>query len=118
MSFRDPLKASAYQKKWASDNPEKMAEAQRRYRDAGHKKKHSLRKKYGLTVDQFNWMLVEQDGKCLICEKDISKRPCVDHNHSTGKVRGLLCYYCNVRLEALEKPGWLDAAQKYLSLCR
>jgi len=115
MPYADPRKGVENSKRWNAEHPEQCAEAQRRYRDAGHKKKHELKKRYGLTVDQFNWMLVEQGGKCAICEKDISKRPCVDHSHITGKVRRLLCCYCNVRLEAIENPGWLEAAQKYLN---
>lgn len=41
---------------------------------------------------------ISQDNKCAICKRDESefkKRLCIDHNHKTGKVRALLCYYCN-----------------------
>lgn len=56
--------------------------------------------KYGLTVEQYDEMLIKQDRKCAICGEsgDESKphRPLyVDHNHETGKVRGLLCQRCN-----------------------
>jgi hypothetical protein len=61
-------------------------------------------KKYGLTVDSFNEMLRKQDGKCAICKTDKPggryKVFMVDHCHETGKVRGLLCHICNVRLAA------------------
>ena len=58
-------------------------------------------KKYGLTEDQYYQMLEDQDGVCLICGKapDLDStrntRLCVDHDHTTGKVRGLLCNTCN-----------------------
>lgn len=60
-----------------------------------------LRRKYGITFKKFSNMLVAQDGKCAICRRQFyeqqgtKRRPQVDHNHKTGKVRGLLCYYCN-----------------------
>jgi hypothetical protein len=40
-------------------------------------------------------MLINQNNKCVICKCDISKHPCVDHDHETGKIRGLLCLNCN-----------------------
>lgn len=56
-----------------------------------------LRKKYGITFKKFSDMLVAQDGKCAICRRPFGekRRPNVDHNHKTGKVRGILCYRCN-----------------------
>lgn len=55
---------------------------------------------YGLTLDKYNRMLLEQNGGCAICgEKQNSKhskRLFVDHNHTTRKVRGLLCHLCNI----------------------
>lgn len=57
-------------------------------------------------------MLLSQDGKCLICKKEKNKL-CVDHNHDTGKIRGLLCVKCNSNL------GWhecyLKEINKYLN---
>ena len=67
---------------------------------AHRSRKHNL-KKYGLTVEDYDRMLKEQNGKCLIC---LSEEACrtyasyslfVDHCHETGKVRGLLCHHCN-----------------------
>jgi hypothetical protein len=54
----------------------------------------NLRHKYGITVDEYNKMLEDQDGKCRICNTPLEK-PMVDHNHETGEVRGLLCGNCN-----------------------
>ena len=65
-------------------------------------RKHNLPKKYGITTAQFAEKLLEQGGKCACClaqfEFDGSKnnRPCVDHNHGTKEVRGLLCGRCNL----------------------
>ena len=59
-------------------------------------------------------MLVNQEGKCAICLRPM-KQPCLDHNHTTGKVRELLCVRCNVGLGYLEKdPSWLKGAFRFL----
>ena len=57
-----------------------------------------LKKKYGITMDEFDAMLEEQNGCCMICGRHNTtqdNRFCVDHCHKSGKVRGLLCYPCN-----------------------
>jgi len=57
-----------------------------------------LRKRYGITLDEYNAVLAEQGYKCSICGRPSSmfaKRLHVDHNHATGGIRGLLCYGCN-----------------------
>ena len=73
-----------------------------RLRDANklHQRKGALRK-YGLTLDQYNALLSSQDGKCAICGSTNSGRMsdkhfCVDHDHQTGQIRGLLCHCCNL----------------------
>ena len=62
--------------------------------------------KYGITPNQFYDTLAEQNNKCAICNRDMNdygKIFCVDHNHTTGKVRGLLCDPCNYGLGFYEK---------------
>lgn len=52
-----------------------------------------------LTVDDYDLLLKRQGGVCAICGKPPKKtRLAVDHDHKTGKVRGLLCFYCNFRI--------------------
>lgn len=63
-------------------------------------------KKFGLTEEQYDQMLVQQNGVCKICERPSRgrcSRLAVDHDHKTGKIRGLLCMVCNTRLGFLEK---------------
>jgi hypothetical protein len=53
---------------------------------------------YGITIKEYERMLVEQDHSCYTCgshESNLEKRLHVDHEHSTGRVRGLLCDRCN-----------------------
>jgi DNA-directed RNA polymerase subunit RPC12/RpoP len=63
------------------------------------KKLHNRKRvlgKYGLTVEQYNHMLIAQGNKCAICGSSFEKvRKGVDHNHKTKKVREILCLRCN-----------------------
>ena len=57
-----------------------------------------LKKLYGLSVKEYDELYAEAEGKCQCCgikEKELNKRLAVDHCHSSGKVRGLLCGKCN-----------------------
>lgn len=54
--------------------------------------------KFGITLEEYEIMLAKQEGKCCICkqhESSFQERLAVDHCHTTGKVRGLLCALCN-----------------------
>jgi hypothetical protein len=73
--------------------------------------------KYGITADDFKQMFETQQGKCAICnEEPKTKRGLhVDHDHETGKVRGLLCHGCNVALGSFkEDVTLLNKAIEYL----
>jgi hypothetical protein len=59
----------------------------------GDRREYHLRHRYGIGVADVERMLEAQDGKCLICEKPEPEH--VDHDHGTGKVRGILCFNCN-----------------------
>lgn len=57
--------------------------------------KHSnLKAAFGITIDQYESMQRQQDGRCAICRKQTTPL-CVDHNHANNNVRGLLCHSCN-----------------------
>ena len=69
-----------------------------------YKKSYSRLKRYGLTAEQFDRMVASQQNRCAICRKEfILTIPAVDHDHKTGKVRGLLCSKCNLALGHLEE---------------
>ena len=65
-----------------------------------HIRKAQRIKKFGITLEEFNSILTQQDGKCAICgysdRSDKNFFPVVDHDHLSGKVRGLLCMNCNM----------------------
>ncbi len=82
----------------------------------------NLQRKYGITIDDYNRMLTEQDGKCGICGREETRiangkgtRLSVDHCHQTNKVRGLLCFACNSTLGKYDdKIDFLKAMINYL----
>jgi len=74
-----------------------------------------LQRRYGITEQAYALMEAEQQGLCRICGKKDSKRLSVDHNHTTGKIRGLLCRRCNSALGLLgESPERCLQAATYL----
>jgi len=76
-------------------------------------------REFGLTIEDYSNMAKDQDGKCAICGSAIGdsagRRLYVDHNHSTGKVRGLLCSSCNFGIGNFkDSVELLRSAIKYL----
>jgi hypothetical protein len=72
---------------------------------------------YGITMADFEQMLLDQQGQCDICKRQLGtgRSTHVDHDHATGKVRGLLCNACNAVLGyARDLPATLLAAAEYL----
>jgi Recombination endonuclease VII len=59
---------------------------------------YELKKAYGITQNDYNEMLIAQKGVCKICSIQKEETLHVDHNHTTGKIRGLLCNRCNMSL--------------------
>jgi hypothetical protein len=75
-----------------------------------------LKHKYGLTTEQFNELLHQQNHACGICERPFHRTPHIDHCHVTGLVRGLLCHTCNVGLGHFDdNPALLVKAARYLA---
>ena len=78
--------------------------------------KSYLERTYGITDDQFCRMVVDQRGLCAICHLEPSERGLVvDHDHDTGRVRGLLCDRCNRALGGFrDNPVLVERALDYL----
>ena len=79
-------------------------------------KRRNMIRQYGIEPEDYDSLLVQQNGKCAICEKPPGRGSLqIDHCHSTGMVRGLLCGPCNRMLGmASDDPDILIAASKYL----
>ena len=74
------------------------------------------RRQYGISEEQYNNMILSQNNICAICNKPSSKTLHIDHDHETGKVRGLLCSSCNTAIGLFKEDiDSLSAAIKYLS---
>jgi hypothetical protein len=87
--------------------------------DPAKQQGYRLKCEYGITLQQYDAMLAAQDGTCAICRSDDpvtpSKRFCIDHDHVTGAIRGLLCSHCNRALGMLkDDPEALRRAADYL----
>jgi len=80
------------------------------------RKNTALMNGHGITLDELERMYENQKGICLICGKEIKGKNChVDHNHETGKIRGLLCSNCNTGLGLFQdKSRLLIVAAKYV----
>ena len=63
-------------------------------------RKYWLKSNYGIGIEEYNIMLTEQQGACAVCgdSPKENRSLAVDHCHSTGKIRGLLCFRCNATL--------------------
>ena len=85
----------------------------------------TLRHKYGINTPERDALLESQDGQCMICSANITfdgqcsgirkHSACVDHCHSSGAVRGILCGMCNAGIGMFfDRPDFMRAAADYL----
>lgn len=84
----------------------------------GYRKEVSNRSrqlKYGLSREDFDQIRLNQKNQCAVCGRAFEKTPVVDHCHSSGKIRGLLCRGCNFGLGIFQdNPSRLFSAAAYL----
>ena len=76
-----------------------------------------MESRYGVSREEYETKMIEQGHVCAICGEQCrtDQRLCVDHNHATGEVRGLLCKSCNFKLGVLENEDWRVKAEAYLA---
>lgn len=111
MPYKDPLVRKAYLHNY---------DRCRRNRERGEMSyAYDIKVKYNLTLENYNNILTKQNFCCGLCKRHISefsRRFCVDHNHITGKVRGLLCVRCNVSVGSLlDTPESIQNVLKYVN---
>lgn len=96
---RNRVRVAGKQKEWAAGNPEKVFANRLR--------------KYGISVVEYDEMMLRQGGMCAICDKEGGLT--VDHCHDTGRVRGLLCHGCNMLIgHAREDSAVLERSAAYV----
>ncbi|MEI8329552.1 MAG: endonuclease VII domain-containing protein [Chlamydiia bacterium] len=106
--LKNKQKIIAQSSEWAKNNKEKRAIIGRN----SHTKK-----KYGITFKDEQALKLAQNNKCAICKNVLGEghQVHIDHSHSTGKIRGVLCRYCNILLgQAKDSIEILQSAQDYL----
>jgi hypothetical protein len=83
----------------------------------GGSRHYHLLHRYGIGADEVNAMIERQGGVCAICGRPDPEH--VDHDHATGRIRGILCFNCNGGLGQLgDDPERLRAAAAYLERTR
>lgn len=118
---RNPHPARDRTSRWREDHPDRYRENQERFKATGAKaisnRRSYLKRKYGITLEQYDELLSEQGGVCGICGREPNPNISlhVDHDHQTGALRGLLCFPCNQAIGSLrEDPALLELAIDYL----
>lgn len=92
------LCGSCYQKEFTNKRPVRV---KKRFLSS---RRHNLKRCFGITPEQWDMMYDRQAGICPLCQKKLYKyddaetAAAVDHCHETGKVRGLVCWTCNIQL--------------------
>ena len=124
--YRTPEKSKNKINRWRKNNPEKVKEQRERSKlqkktyyeeNKNEFKNRQLKNTYGIDLETYQKMFLEQNGKCAICNNDESlslKKLAVDHCHETGKIRALLCNKCNTGIGLLKTEQNLINAIDYL----
>lgn len=82
-------------KGWMKENPDKLP-------TLDEKRNSHRKRKFGLSKEEYDQMLIDQNNQCAICKRKIGREAAVDHCHTTNKIRGLLCRSCNLGLGAFK----------------
>lgn len=100
----------------ARKRPYEKKRAKTRIRNTDVQRRYYLRNRYGLTEEAYTELLESQECKCAICKSMLRRENIdIDHNHSTGEVRGILCSRCNKMLGFAEDDiHKLEKAIEYL----
>lgn len=131
MPHKDKAVAKEYFKKYYKEKKEKLDEYRTAYRAANKEKERSWQDtyrqsstekrqewarmyRYNISPEDFQGMLEAQQGACACCFSPFTKTPHIDHDHTTGKVRGLLCSPCNTGLGVYERRQQMF--KEYLSI--
>lgn len=86
----------------------------KRTKRAADRRRSAIKTKYGITVEEYDYMLVSQEGRCAICKE--KRKLVLDHNHVTKQNRKFVCTPCNLMIgHAKDQPHILLAAVDYLN---
>jgi hypothetical protein len=108
-----------YHKNYRAAHPEKHRAANARWR-AAHPlaaRNRARVRKYSITETEWDARFIAQGSCCAVCKKlepESKKGWHTDHNHVTGRVRGILCHWCNTALHKRQTPAILRGLANYL----
>ena len=109
LSEEELARSRAYRRAYHAANKESRNARAKAVRNADpdRERNRKLIQRFGITLEEYDNMHNAQNGLCKICgnPEELDRRLAVDHNHETGKVRGLLCFRCNVILGHIENTG-------------
>ena len=114
MPLKDPVARAAYQKEWTRKNKEKRERSAEAYRNNHREvlRGRTIKSRYGISHDEYKKLFIVNP-VCELCNKRKSVH--LDHDHETGKIRGVLCQPCNTGLGKLgDNIEGLEIALKYL----
>jgi len=108
-----------YAKEYRRKNLSKIKKSKRQWYienvDGEYRRRAKLKYKYNITLEQYDKMFKKQNGNCAICgSPELIIRLSVDHDHETGKIRGLLCKSCNIKLGTIENKEFIKRVKHYL----
>jgi len=90
----------------------KVSKAKSAAKSPDERRAHNLQMRYGISVGEYHEMLDKQEGGCAICHR--TDTLCVDHDHNTGAVRGILCIRCNSAIAYMNEMQGITNAFNYL----
>lgn len=121
------MPSAVYLRTWRKNNPGKNAGYVRTYelshvrpkRSKAHNRKRTLKRKYNMTPNDWGVLFASQGYACASCRTLLPGRSWdTDHNHQTGKIRGILCHKCNVALGVIENTMLVSQLELYLEIHR
>lgn len=117
---KNKKRMAQYHSLWRKANPDKYKATQDRWwkKNSTRRRADNL-KRLGATIEQYKELFVKQNGTCAICGTNNpgrrQKNFAVDHNHKSGKVRGLLCFSCNAAIGMFgDRSDIIHRAANYL----
>jgi hypothetical protein len=117
MNWENPDDIKKYYREYYKNHKNEKGAERKEYLKIKH-----LSRKFGITIDEYDRIFEKQNGVCAICNnpetkiiKGVVAFLSVDHDHKTGKVRGLLCSKCNMGIGYFnDDPFLLNKASQYL----
>lgn len=108
------IRRKRYNAAYKAKNPDKAKRSALKYRSKPevilHERGRYLKNKYGITFDDYENLFAAQGGVCAVCKRPETivignhiNNLAVDHDHRTGKIRGLLCFACNTAIGQLDE---------------